>query len=626
VVNQESPLTGGAFGNPVLASFFLLPTRDPFKPDGSYNILTPDFPNGALYNTLYISNTDKRKLGQNSIRGTFGAEYKILKNLKFTTRYGMDYNVLEEDQYNNPFYGDGQQTNGRAIFFYTRYTNWVWTNLLDYRLALNKAGDFNMDLKVGYEAQKSKGVFSNVISNNFPPNTDLQVPSNGALPTQATRTGSDFSFVAAPLTVVGFNYKDRYAVSGSYRRDGSSRFGEENRWGDFWSVGGTWNLDREAFMANQRIFDQLKIRGSYGLTGNANIGNYDWRLLYGYGFNYNTNPGSAPSNPGNNGLTWETNYQANIGLDFAVLKNRISGSFDWYNRKTTDILLDVPVSRTTGFSSAIQNIGEMENRGIELLINLIPVQTRDFKWDLSFNYTRNRNKVLKLAPNQTQILSSIYIIKPGLDYQTIFVRQWAGVDPANGDPLWYVDDTKTATTNNWNNALRSENFGSATPKFFGGFTNNLSYKGVSLRLEFVYSGGNYVRDSWGGFNYSSGANPTFGKQYRQYAERWRQPGDNAGLPRYIYNNGRLANNFSTLYLFQGDHLRLRDLTLGYSLPKSLISKIGLSSLNIYGRGTNIWTWVKDKKLPWDPEQGVDAQSNLDIFIPKTFTVGLNLGF
>lgn len=626
IIDQESPLAGGAFGNPVLASYFLLPTRNAYRPDGSYNIGAPDFPNGALYNAMYIGNTDRRFLKQNSIRTTIGGEYNIIEGLKFTSRYGIDYNVLEEDQYNNPFYGDGQNVNGRSFFAYTRYTNWVWTNMLDYRRALNKAGDITIDLKVGYEANKSTGIFGNVGSQNFPPNTGLTLPIAGATPVTATRSGSDFSFVAAPFSLLNFNFKDRYVISGSFRRDGSSRFGINNLWGNFWSVGGSWNVDRESFMDNQKIFDQLKVRGSYGLTGNASIGNYDWRLLYSYDAPYNQNPGSRPSQAGNPNLTWETNYQLNVGLDFALLKNRISGSFDWYNRRTKDILLNVPTPPTVGFTSFIDNVGEMENKGIELLINIVPVQTRDFKWDLSFNYARNENKILKIAPGQTQTINGINIWKPGYDYQTFFVRQWAGVDPANGDPLWYVDDTKTSKTNNFNLAQRSTEFGTSTPKFFGGFTNNLSFKGITFGAQFVYSGGNYIRDAWGGFYNGSGQNPTFNKVYRQFAERWTPTNTTGGMPRYVYNNGRLAQNFSTFYLAKADYVRLRDLTLGYSLPKALISKIGLTSLNIYGRGTNIWTWVADNKLPWDPEQGVDAQSNLDIFIPKTFTVGLNLGF
>jgi TonB-dependent starch-binding outer membrane protein SusC len=626
VIDQIAPLNGGAFGNPVLSSYFLLPSRNAYRPDGSYNIVAPDFGPGSLHNTIYTANIDKRELQQNTIRGTIGGEYEIIKGLKFTTRYGMDYNVLEEDQYNNPFHGDGFNVGGRAFFAYTRYTNWTWTNMLDYRRALTKSEDLTMDVKVGYESRKSTGVFGNAGSQGFPPNTALTVPSVGAQPVQAARTGSDFAFVAAPFTQIAFNWKDRYVVNGSYRRDGSSRFGINNQWGDFWSVGGTWNIDRESFMENQNIFTQLKLRGSYGSTGNAAIGNYDWRPLYGYGANYNQTTGSTITNAGNPDLTWETNYQLNFGLDFSILRNRISGSIDWYNRISKDILLNVPLPPTVGLGSISRNIGEMENKGIELLLNVVPVQTRDFKWDISFNYSANRNKVTALVPGQNEILAGVFTRTPGYDFQTYFVRLWAGVDPANGDPLWYTDDTKSTTTNNWNLAQRSKEFGSATPRYFGGLTNNLSYKGITLSAQFNYSGGNYLRDTWGGFYNGSGNGGAFGKVVRQQEQRWRQPGDNAQMPRYVYNGNKLAQNFSTFYLFQGDYIRLRDLTLGYNLPKTLISKIGLTSVNIYGRGTNIWTKVKDENMPFDPEQGVSNETNLNVFIPKTFTIGLNLGF
>jgi TonB-linked SusC/RagA family outer membrane protein len=625
IVDQIAPLNGGAFGNPVLSSFFLLPSRNAYNANGSYNITAPDFGPGALFNTLYIADVDKRKLAQNSIRGNVSGEYNILKNLKFTTRYGADYNVLEEDQYNNPFHGDGQAASGRAFFYYTRYYNWTWTNILDYRYNITKNKDFYADLKVGYEAQKSTGVLSNVQSQGFPPNLDLIVPSVGATPIQSTRTGTDFAFNSA-FSILNLNYKDRYAVSASFRRDGSSRFGSNNQFGNFWSVGGTWNIDQESFMQDVRWVSQLKLRGSYGVNGNAGIGNYDWRPLYGYGANYNQTTGSTPTNPGNVDLTWELNKQFNVGFDFGLFKNRFTGTVDYYDRKSEDLLLNEPLSPTSGFTTVTRNVGSMYNRGVEVTVNVAPIQTKDFRWNINFNIAFNKNRVTAISAGQPQILAGVFTRRPGYDFQTYFARLWAGVDPANGDPLWYTDSTKKTTTNNYNLAARTATFGTATPKFFGGFTNTFTFKGLSIEAQFNYSGGNYLRDTWGGFYNGSGNGGAFNKVVRQYEQRWRTPGVASEMPRYVYNGNRLAQSFSTFYLYKGDYIRLRDLTVGYDFPRALLEKIKLTSLRIYGRGTNIWTKVKDSNVPFDPEQGVSNETNLNVYIPATYTFGLNIGF
>jgi TonB-dependent starch-binding outer membrane protein SusC len=622
-VDQDAPLNGGAFGNPVLSSFFLLPSRAARKSDGSLNITAPDFGPGALHNTIATNELDKRHLNQTSIRGSITADYKILSNLKFTSRYGIDMNILEEDQYNNPFHGDGLNVNGRAFSRYTRYFNYVWTNFADYKQNISKDGAFYADLKVGYEAQLSKGYFIDAQTQGFPPTSALTVSAVGATPIAGSQTATDYAFNSA-FSVANINYQDKYVISGSFRRDGSSRFGANNQFGNFWSIGGTWNADREKFIENISFLSQLKLRASYGVNGNAGIGNYDARALYGYGANYNQQPGSTLTNPGNADLTWELNKPLNFGLDLGFLKNRVSLSVDYYIRKTTELLLNEPVSLTSGFRTVTRNIGSMENKGVEININAIPVQGKDFKWDVAFNFASNKNKVTSLV-NNADIVAGSFVRRVGYDFQTFFVRQYAGVDAANGDPLWYVDDTKGATTNNWNTAQRTVNYGSGTPKYFGSLTNTLSFKGITLEAQLYYNFGNYIRDTWGGFYLGSGNGGAFNKVARQL-ERWQKPGDITNIPKYVYNGNKLAQNFSTFFLNKGDFIRLRNIQLGYEFDKSLLSKLHLGSCFFYVRGTNIFTWVKDDLLPFDPEQGVGSETNLQVFIPKTITVGLNLGF
>lgn len=622
-VKQNAPSAGGAFGNPILSSLFLLPSRNAYKPDGSLNITAPDFGTGALHNTIATNELDKRQLNQMNIGGYLKGTYKLLKGLDLSSQFGVDYNNLEEDQYNNPFHGDGLAAGGRAFSRYTRYTNWTSTTLLAYTKSFLKNDDLTFKIRGGYESQKSKAYFLNVQAQGFPPTTALVVAAVGATPIAASQTGTDYSFLSN-ISDASFNFQNRFIVSGSFRRDGSSRFGVNNRYGNFWSIGGAWNIDQEKFMSRFPVIDQLKVRGSYGLNGNAAIGNYDSRALYAYGANYNQLPGSRPDAIGNDNLTWELNKPLDLGIDISVLKNRVNLTVDYYIRKTSNLLLNEPLSLTSGFSTILRNIGSMENKGIEVALNLVPVKTKDFEWNFNMNFSQNKNKITSLV-NNADVLDGVYIRRVGYDFQTFYVRQFAGVDPANGDPLWYTDLNKSATTNDYSKALRTPDYGSASPKYFGGITNTFTFKGFSIEAQFYYNVGNYVRDSWGGFYLSSGSNGTFNKVVRQL-DAWKKPGDITDIPKYVYGGNKLANNFSTQYLNKGDYLRFRNLQIGYQFPKELIQKLKISSFSAYVRGTNLFTWVKDKNLPFDPEQGIGSATNLEVFIPRTITAGVNIGF
>lgn len=638
-VKQNTPQAGGAFGNPILSAYFILPTRSGFKPDGSLNYLTPEFPLSGIYNTLATTSLDKRQLGQLSLRGSVSADYKILKNLTFRSNYSGDFNTLEEIQYNNPFYGDGvttlpgsptfgsnilynPATTGRVFNFYTRYYNYTFTNTLNYRFNINKAADFYANFKAGYESQLSKGYFNNIQGTGFPLTLGLQQAASTATPRTASATISDYSFLSQ-FGLLDLNYKDKYILSGSFRRDGSSRFGPNNRYGNFYSIGASWNVDREEFLADSRVINQLKLRASYGKSGNASIGNYDYFPGYGFGANYNSTPGSFPNNVGNLDLTWEENRPLDLGLDLGFFKNRITISADVYKRKSSKLLLDAPLSGTSGFLSVRKNVGALENKGLELTVNLIPVTTKDFTWEINFNYATNRNKVTSL-PDGKDIIAGLNIYRVGFDVQSYFLRNYAGADPATGDPLWYTDSTKTKTQNVYGSAQRLVTH-TAAARFFGGLTNTFKYKGFSLETQFYYSGGNYTFDNFNSFYLGAGANPTFNKSSR-ILERWQKPGDVTDIPKYIYGGNKSFQSASTFYLNNANYIRLRNLQLGYNLAPEIATKIKLNSAFFYVRGTNLFTFVKDKNQPFDPEQGAGSNSDLREFIPKTISVGVNLGF
>ncbi|HEY2722654.1 MAG TPA: SusC/RagA family TonB-linked outer membrane protein, partial [Chitinophagaceae bacterium] len=494
---QRTPNNGGAFSNPVGGLPFLRPTQDPYNPDGSLNISTdvndPKAFNDGQYNPLYIAKYDKYNTNTALIQGNVGVEYSILKNLKFSTRIGIDYNLVEEYNFWNQFHGDGVGFAGLLQTNNSRFFNWISTNQFDYGTYFGKSSKIRLDAKLGYEVQKNKDYFVYSAGQGFPPTNQLFYSINSATPVGASSSASDYDF-AGIYSSASVNYDGRYVLSASFRRDGSSRFSENHLYGNFWSAGGAWNINKENFFSNVNFVTDLKLRGSYGTSGNAAIGDYQWRPTVHYGVNYAGQPGGSFNVNGNTNLTWETTKQADIGVDAGFLKDRLSLVFDVYRKISDRLLFNNPLSATTGFTSFIDNIGKIENKGYELTLNGTPIRTRDFSWDLSFNVSHNKNKVVKL-PDDKDITNSNFILREGYDIQTFYVREWAGVDPANGDPLWWVDGSHKQKTNDYNTAQR-QLIGSATPKYFGGFTSSFKYKGIELESDFIYNYGNLVTDGW----------------------------------------------------------------------------------------------------------------------------------
>ena len=622
-IKQTTPSNGGAFANPLDAVYFLRPTQNPYNSDGTLNISrvgNTNFP--ADYNPLYIAENDSRLLNTLKILGTISGEYKILKDLKLTSRYGIDYINMDEDLYNNPFHGDGRTAGGRIYFYNSKLFNWVWTNQLDYRVNLMNE-NLVVDAKLGYEAQESLETDRDSRKDGFPPTLELQAPTAAATPARFEGDGEDYAFESV-FSSAGVNYKNKYVLTGTFRRDGSSRFGSNKRYGNFWSVGAAWNLDQEPFMRNFDWISGLKIRGSYGVNGNGDLNNYAWRPLYTYGTNYNGQPGGTFNQIGNIDLTWELNKPFNIGTDVSFLNNRFSLSFDYYIRKTSELLLNRPLSQTTGFENILQNVGAMENKGVELTADATAVSSRNFSWNINFNFAYNKNRITSLPGGEfvDPVLTS-FIRKAGADYQSFYARLWAGVDPNNGDPLWYVDGTKQATTNVYTNAQRQV-LGSASPKYFGSLNNTFTFHDISVDFQFYYNFGNYVRDQWAS-SILDGQLPSANK-YAINLHRWQKAGDITDVPKYLYNVQNSSSSFSTRTLYKGDFIRLRNITVNYRLPRQLLTKLNLSSANFYVRGFNLWTKTYDDRLTFDPEVGVTSLANLNIPLSKTVTVGLNLEF
>ncbi len=620
---QNTPLSNSsAFSNPVMEFYFLRPLQNPYNTDGSLNIGTAAKDFSSTYNPLYILANDVHSTNNVSGNAKAEAKYNILDNLTFSSKIGFQYISLEEYYYNNPFHGDGKAANGRGYAYNTRYSLYDATNQLDYKANLTKNGDLQLNAKVGYETIQSKGYFVSAQSQNFPTPTltDAVVAST---PTIASNSGSDYSF-ASIYSTARLSFKGKYILDGSFRRDGSSRFSPSHLYANFPAVSAAWLISKEKFMEDVNFISDLKIRASYGSSGNAEIGNYAWRQTLGYGLNYNNQPGGGFNNIGNDQLTWESSKQTNIWLDVSFLKGRLGLTVDLYKKLIDGLLFPVPTSQTIGFSSITKNLGAMQNSGIEITLNATPIATKSFTWDMSFNITYNKNKMTKLPLNQFQVVNGSFVLRNGKNFYDFYLRDWAGVDPANGDPLWYTDSTHKSTTNNYNAALKVATDKTATPKFFGGFTNTFTFKSISLSADFYYNYGNYVQDGWASYFYDE-VNPSYGK-YTYNLQRWQKAGDITNVPKLVYGSTNFSSSASTRFLFKGDFIRLRNISLGYTAPHSLTDKLGLTSLNFYVRGTNLWTKRYDKNIPFDPEQNINSQSNLNVFYNKAVTVGLNIGF
>ncbi len=628
-----------AFASPTMEFYFLRPTIAPFNPDGSYNIDRNSSKNfSGLFNPLYIVTHDQHNLNNFSTLGKASGTYAILPNLKFTSSIGLQYNNLEEYQYNNPLHGDGASSNGRGYAYYTRYFLYDWTNQLNYHTDLLPAKDLSLDATVAYEAISSRGYFISASAQNFP-TPSLVDAINASSATAATNTGTDYNF-ASIISRASLGYKGKYILSGSVRRDGSSRFSPTHQYGNFPSISAAWNVSKEDFMDRASFVSDLKLRGSYGTSGNAEtfntsgaLNNYPWQQTFGYTLNYNNIPGGGFNNVGNAQLQWERTSQADVGIDASFLKNRVSVIFDYYHKKSDQLLFLQPLSQTTGFTNFLRNIGAMKNTGVELTINATPVSTPNFTWDVSFNITHNKNQITKLPAGQTQIINGRFFEAPGHDIYEFYLTQWAGVDPATGNPQWYADSTKKTITTDYTKAQIVPTGKSASPKYYGGFSNTFTYKGFGISGDFYYNYGNYVQDQWANY-LTDEVNAAYGK-YSYTLNRWQKPGDKTNVPKLfsgstnsqpkgVTNSSSVSS--STRFLYKGDYIRLRNVSISYTATPQLARKLHVSSLKAYVRGTNLWTKRYDKNIPFDPEQNVNSQSNLNVLYNKSITGGLNIGF
>ncbi len=617
--NQNGFTDGSAWANPIYNAFLLsplIPIKDEF---GLYNDQHKNyFPMGGNNPVGALSGDDQRLTTQFRLTDNFSVDYKFLKKFTFRTQWNVDLIQVDESNYKNQRYGDGRNLNGYAEENATLNKNWVGTQTLNY---INKfGGRHNVNTLLGYEAQKSNRKTLYGFGQNFP-NAQLRTLASAADGFSASSTLTQYTFNSI-FARVNYDYEGKYFVDGSFRRDGSSRFGSETRYGNFWSAGLAWALHKEDFMYNVNFVDQLKLRASYGITGNAEIGNFPGRGLYGYGRDYDGLPGGEPSQIANPLVTWESMETLNIGMDLSLFK-RVDLSVDYFNKVNSDLLLNVPLPRSIGFGSVLKNFGDMSNKGIEVLLNVAVINKKDFSLDFGFNTSILNNKINKL---ESPYIDGTKRREEGRDYQEFYLFGWAGVDQSNGKPLWYTDETETATTSSISKAKQYYVGKSATPDFYGGFNINLRYKDLSLTSQFTYSAGNYIYDSEGRFLMGDGSLTPRSTTLYAFENRWLPGKTNAIFPQHKWGGNSSSNvSNSSRWLLDGTFARLRNATLSYNLSPDIASKLKLRSAQVYLRGTNLFTWTKDKNLYLDPEADISGISASLTPAIKSITFGINVG-
>jgi len=602
--------------------------------------LTTGYPFGTAPNFLYQNTTtyyNPQLSYDNSfykaiVYRTIGkafANIKITKGLKFTTDFSIDnLNQNEEGYYG---FATGQNTgsyNGSGLNYGTFVINTNTNNFFSYNTTIGTKNNFDAILGTSY--QKATNRFNSIDAQDFPSDSYKKLGS-AATKNTASSSESAFSFLSY-FVKANYKYDNKYILGFSTRIDGSSRFGVNNKYGVFPAGSLSWIASEENFLKTSNVFSLLKLRVTYGLTGNAEIGNFAARGLYSGTGAYGGLPGQQPSQIANPDLSWEKTTQFDVGLDFGILKDRITGTMDYYRKNTTDLLLAAPIPQTSGFSSITKNLGALNNKGFEFGLNSENF-TGSFKWSSGLTFAYNQNKITNLGGqilNANQINAAI----EGQPIGVFYLPEYAGVDQTNGDAIYYLntkntDGTLNRTTTNDINLADRIFAGNPNPKFIFGLNNTFSYKNFDLNVFFQGVKGNKIFNGAGQYmsaNLSNG----YDNQTLDQMAYWDKSGDITDVPepRLFYGNG-VGN--STRYLSDGSFIRLKTLTFGYNLPRETLNKLKLNRLRVFATGLNLATFTKYKG--WDPEVNSDYQSTninqgVDFYSApqaRVISFGINIG-
>lgn len=556
--------------------------------------------------------------------GNFYAEYEILKGLAFRTSLGANVIYVEDDSYFPTTHPQGQGVEGDATVATALRTNWLTENTLTYtRKFLNNKLDLNA--LAGYTFQEDTRERTYVSGRGFPSDAFRYITSAASI----YGGSSDWTGyrIESYLGRVNLDYDGKYLFSAAIRRDGSTRFGINNRYGTFPSASIGWRISGENFMQDVSFFSDLKIRASWGKTGNqASITNFGALTLIGSGENYNDQPGLAGSIIGNPNLVWEATTQVNLGLDMSIFNGRLNLAFDVYDKSTNDLLLGEPIPRTSGFGTIQRNVGSIVNKGFEVNVNSINID-RALRWTTSLNFARNSNEVTVLANNNAPLdIGFVSRTAVGQPMGSFFVVKALGVDPETGDMMYEDLDANGVI-----GGADRQFLGNPWPDFVGGITNSLSFKGFDFSAFFQFSYGNDVYKNYQeGINGTTNLGASLANMTTEVLDRWRSPGQSASMPRAVAGaRGVYNNQRSSRFIEDASYMRLKNVTLGYTIPKEVLQRVKLRSVRVYVTGQNLLTFTNYSGF--DPEVSSsldDRQFGVDQgAIPQVRNVsfGVNLG-
>ena len=588
------------------------------------------------YNGLYYDNEWENKSTDTRVSAVETVTLHLLDGLDLRTISSYDNTNVRDHLYYSANHFLGSSDEGSIDEMRTNYEKWVSSTTASYNKMF---GDHTIGLLFGFEAEKNTTDYTRASGTHLPNSTLHTVSTAGTLSSAGYQWGNT---LASIISKVDYNYADRYFLSASYRRDGSSKLAPEERWGNFWSVSGAWRIKQEAFMAPVKWLSDLKLRASYGVNGTLPSSNYAYMNLMSYSSKYMGNPAGIISQMSNVNLSWETNYTFNVGFDFGFFNQRLRGTVEYFTRNSKNLLQDVPISGTTGFSSVLQNIGKINNHGVELTLEGDILRKKDFVWTAGVNATFLSSKVKKLY-NGADIIwydptgddnRAQFIYREGESTLAFYGYEWAGVDPTNGKSVYYVNDPddgqKGDFTFNGRGATYDYNkanytiIGNGIPDVTGGINTTATWKGIELGLNFTYKLGGSLYDG----AYKDVADDGYYweriRAESYYENMWTPTHTDGTEPALSGNDLTDAIQYSSRHISSATYLRLKTLTLAYTLPRQLVNKVWMSNVRVYFNAENLLTFSKYKEA--DPEVNSYSTRGWETPIGKSFIFGINITF
>ena len=602
---------------PISASRLMLPYWNPYKEDGSWASAADGSWTGSNVNPMEWQTTNWNDTNKWKVIATAFAELRPLPGLTLRTLGGIDFLDMRSNNETSPDFV-GNQGEGAIGRGFSRATNLTWTNTISYLFDIKDDHHFNVLL--GQEAVDNQSDAFSVIgrgqTNSYLVN--LSAATRADIPTDS-RSGSTY------LSFFGraeYNYLGKYFVDLSARRDASSRFGTNSRWANFWSVGTMWNAKAESFLENVSWLDNAQLLASIGTSGNSSIPDYDHLALVAggpiYGLEGQVLPGLAPYSKGNEDLTWEKTTILNITMKLGFL-NRFNLTAEFYNKYTSDMLMAVPVSVVGGYSTRWSNMGAMVNRGVDLDLNVNVLKFKDFLWTVSANASYNKNEIKELyeGRDEYELSTTGLFLKKGPSFGEFYTNRFAGVNPANGDALWY--DKNGNLTNECLDEDKVLVGKSYIAPWQGGFGTSLSWKGLTVSTQFSWVADRWMMNNDRYFNESNGTFVNYNQSKKMLYDRWKKPGDVATVPRY-----GIAAQLDSRFLEDASFLRWKNLMVSYTLPANLLAPLKVvENIRVYAQGQNLLTFTKF--------QGMDPESSMNIYaaqypMSRQFSIGLEIGF